>query len=151
MEQTPQERVRRELTEVGVDRFTARDYRVGRIVHVVLFRYRPDVSQAEKDEVLTRFLALADTQRAGEPYIESIVGGPPMGGESAEAGFEYGFVLTFASAGDRNYYVGEPVISDPRFVDPVHADFKRFVGPFLAPGGVLVFDVTGTGSRPLVK
>ncbi|MBW4032939.1 MAG: Dabb family protein [Acidobacteria bacterium] len=144
MVQPPQNGVRRELTEVGVERFTARDYRVGPIIHVVLFRYRPDVSQAEKDEILSRFLALAETERAGEPYIESIVGGPPMGGESAEAGFEYGFIVTFASAGDRNYYVGDPVISDTRFVDPVHADFKRFVGPFLSPGGVLVFDVTGT-------
>ena len=54
---------------------------------------------------------------------------------------EQGFVVTFASAGDRNYYVGEPVISDSRFIDPVHADFKAFVGPLLAPGGVLVFDV----------
>jgi len=35
------------------------------------------------------------------------------------------------------------VFSDERFRDPVHAEFKRFVGPLLSPDGVLVFDVAG--------
>ncbi len=141
MTPTSAERLQAELIAVGVERFTSRDYRVGRVLHVVLLRYRPETSDVQRDEVLTRFLALAETERDREPYIESIVGGPPSGGEAAEAGFEQGFVATFASAGDRNYYVGEPVIADSRFFDPVHADFKRFVGPLLAPDGALVFDV----------
>jgi len=99
---------------------------------------------AQRDEVIGRFLALADAKRDGARYMESMTGGPPMGGESLESGFEQGFVLTFASAGDRNYYVGEPVISDSRFFDPVHAEFERFVGPLLAPDGVLVFDAAAS-------
>jgi len=35
------------------------------------------------------------------------------------------------------------VFSDKRFLDPVHAEFKRFVGPLLAADGVLVFAVAG--------
>ena len=141
MTPTPAELLQTELAAVGVERFTARDYHPGRVLHVVLLRYRADVPDATRQEVVARFLALAETERDGTPYIESIVGGLPGGGDGAEAGFEQGFVVTFASAGDRNYYVGEPVISDSRFFDPVHADFKGFVGPLLAPGGVLVFDV----------
>jgi hypothetical protein len=140
---TPAERLRSEVTSVGIERFTAREYALGPVVHVVLFRYLPKISDGVRHEVLRRFLALAETHRAGEPYIQSVVGGPPMGGEGSEAGFDHGFVVTFASAGDRNYYVGEPVVSDARFFDPVHADFKRFVGPLLAPGGVVVFDIAG--------
>ena len=51
-----------------------------------------------------------------------------------------------APGGDRNYYVGQPVI-DPvhaQFYDPAHLAFKNFVGPMLetpvVPGGVFVFD-----------
>lgn len=137
-------RLQAELEEVGVERFTARDYRSGAVVvHIVLFRYRPEVSPAERQEVADRFLALSATPRDGNPYIVSIVGGPPRGGEGADGGFEHGFVVTFASEGDRNYYVGEPVFADERHLDPVHAEFKRFVGPLLASDGVLVFDIAG--------
>jgi len=138
---TPAERLQSELTAGGVERFVARDYKIGRVVHVVLFRYAADIPDALRDETVKRFLALADTPRDGTPYIESIIGGPAMGGEAAEAGFDHGFVVTFASAGDRNFYVGEPVVSDSRHFDAVHADFKRFVGPLLAPDGVVVFDI----------
>ena len=141
MAPTPAELLQTELAVVGIERFTARDYQPGRVLHVVLLRYQADIPDATRQDVIARFLALAETERDGTPYIESIVGGPPAGGEGGEAGFEHGFVLTFASAGDRNYYVGEPVITDSRFFDPVHAEFKSFVGPLLAPGGVLVFDV----------
>jgi hypothetical protein len=109
----------------------------------VLFRYRPEVSPADRQEFADRFLALAATPRHGAPYIVSVVGGPPRGGEGAGGGFEQGFVVTFASEGDRNYYVGEPVFEDERHLDPVHAEFKRFVGPLLASDGVLVFDIAG--------
>ena len=49
---------------------------------------------------------------------------------------------------DRNYYVGNPVVTDSRFFDPAHQAFKEFVGPLLdkdASGnvnGALVFDYT---------
>nr|WP_246314766.1 Dabb family protein [Kineococcus aurantiacus] len=127
------------LAEVGVAAFTARDFRPGLVRHVVLFRYRPEVDADQREEVLRRFRALADSPRDGAPYIVSIEAGPQTSGEGVDGGFDHGIVVTFASEGDRNHYVGTPVVEDPAFSDPEHARFKEFVGPLLAD--VLVFDV----------
>ncbi|HKG50164.1 MAG TPA: Dabb family protein [Actinomycetales bacterium] len=140
--------LRQELDRIGPERFTARDHRPGVIRHVVLFRYRDDVTPEQKQEVLRRFLLLADSPRPdGGTYVLSIEAGPQGSGEDAGHGFEHGVVVSFASEGDRNYYVGEPVVDDPRFFDAEHAAFKRFVGPLLDEGspGLLVFDVVTPG------
>jgi hypothetical protein len=128
------------LADVGVETFTARDFRPGLVRHVVLFRYRPEVDEAQKGEVLRRFRGLATSPRDGAPYVVSIEAGEQTSGEGAGGGFEHGIVVTFASEGDRNFYVGTPVVADPEFFDPEHARFKEFVGPLLAD--VLVFDVS---------
>ena len=130
-----------EIARVGVDRFTDRGYGLGSVVHIVLFRFGADVDAATRAEVDRRFHALAASEREGVPYIVSIVSGAQSSGEVEEGGFELGFVVTFASVGDRNFYVGEPIVTDPAFFDAVHAEFKRFLGPLLASvDGVLVFD-----------
>lgn len=131
-----------ESRTVGLERFTARDYRPGPVTHIVLFGYAPTTTDEQKADVARRFHALADTERDGSPYIVSITSGAQISGETAPGGFDYGFVVTFASLGDRNYYVGEPVVTDPAFYDPVHHEFKAFVGPLLRKGsdGALVFD-----------
>jgi hypothetical protein len=131
-----------QVRAVGVEAFTARGYRPRTVRHIVLFRYRAEVTPGQRTEVARRFEALAASARDGAPYIESIVSGEQGSGEGAGHGFEHAFVVTFASEGDRNYYVGEPVHDDQDHLDPVHAEFKAFVGPLLAPGadGVLVFD-----------
>jgi hypothetical protein len=139
MPTAPHEALEAELAALGPAAFTARDHREGPVAHLVLFRYRDDVDAAERGEVVRRFLALADTPRDGAPYIRSIVGGDPTGGERAEHGFDHGFVVAFGSAGDRNFYVGEPLVTDPAHLDPAHAAFKEFVGPLL--DDVLVFDI----------
>ncbi len=136
-------KLRAELEQVGAAVFTAPDYLVGTIHHVVLFRYREGVSEATQAEIKGHFLALQYTAtRAGQPYIAAIVSGAQNSGECAEHGFEQGFIVIFNSAGDRNYYVGEPVICQPEYFDKEHAAFKEFVGPYLVEGsaGVLVFD-----------
>jgi hypothetical protein len=132
-----------ELSEIGVERFTARDYRPQPVRHVVLFRFRADVSESERREVAARFAKLIESRRSdGRPYIESIDIGTQMSGEDAGHGFELGVIVTFASLGDRNFYVGSPVVQDPQCIDQQHAAFKVFVGPLLAgDAGVLVFDV----------
>jgi hypothetical protein len=131
-----------ELAEVGPERFTARDYRPESVRHIVLFRYRPDVTPAERDEVARRFRALADSRRADGPgYIVSIEAGVQASGEGAGQEFDLGVVVTFSSVGDRNYYVGTPVVEDSRYFDGVHAEFKDFAGPYL--DGVQVFDILG--------
>ncbi|ROQ40666.1 stress responsive alpha/beta barrel protein [Frondihabitans sp. PhB188] len=137
-----------ELASVGPAAFTARDYRPTRVRHVVLFRFGPEATQEQRDEVTRRFRQLRHSVRPdGAPYIVSIDAGPQSSGENAGHGFEVGFVVTFASEGDRNYYVGAPVQSDPAFFDPEHAVFKEFVGPLLETGGrgALVFDIVDDG------
>lgn len=129
-----------ELERVGVERFTAPEYAPGTVVHVVLFRFAAHVDAAAKAEVERRFRALQsepDPERGR--YILSIDAGEQASGEGAGGGFELGFVVRFASEGDRNYYVGAPVQSDPAFFDPAHAAFKEFVGPLVE--GVLVYDI----------
>jgi Stress responsive A/B Barrel Domain len=136
--------LQKELSAVGVEQFTARDYRPQRVRHVVLFRYRAHVSESERREVAARFEELIESRRSdGGTYIESIDIGTQTSGEGAGHGFELGVIVTFASLGDRNYYVGLPVVEDPRYFDQQHAAFKVFVGPLLAEGGAgaLVFDV----------
>ena len=135
------DRLKQELAQVGVGRFTASDYRPGTIRHIVLFRYASSVTQEQKNEVTQRFLALqALCKRGGRKYIVSIETGGEISGEGADQGLEQGFIVTFRSQGDRNYYVGQPVIDDANFYDPHHQAFKDFVGPLLDQSGALVFD-----------
>jgi hypothetical protein len=136
-----------ELAKVGVARFTAHDYKPGLVRHVVLFRYGAQVTDGQKLEIRRRFLALrTQAMRAGKPYILSIETGGEISGEGADQGLEQGFIVSFGSQGDRNYYVGQPVVADPAFYDPAHQAFKDFVGPLLhtsvsgSVDGVVVFD-----------
>lgn len=133
---SPAERLIAEHERVGTARFTAPEYKPGEVVHIVLFRLNDTVSESDRAEVTRRFLALGQAcLRDGKPYIRDIVAGTPNGGEGVERGYELGFVLRFASEGDRNFYAGVP---NP--TDPAHKAFQGFVGPLLAEGGVLVFD-----------
>jgi len=125
------------------DVFTGTGYQPGLLLHVVLFKYKPEVTMEQKQEVQQRFLALRESKRSGaaSPYILSITSGHQNSMEGAGLGFEQGFTVAFSSAGDRNYYVGKPIVNDPAYFDPHHEKFKAFVGPLLAPqDGVLVFD-----------
>jgi len=128
-----------ELAEVGTAGFTASDYRPGRVIHIVLFRFADAATAEERADVARRFEGLVTSKRDGRPYIRSIDSGPQLSGEVAPGGYDIGFVVEFASLGDRNFYVGEPVVSDPAYFDHDHADFKAFVGPRL--DGVQVFDL----------
>jgi hypothetical protein len=127
---------------IDASSYTAATYHPGRVQHIVLFKYKDSVTPQQRQEVIHRFLALKTLcRRDGKPYIESIVTGRQNSAEGAARGLEQGFIVTFASEGDRNYYVGTPVVTDARYFDPAHAEFKRFVGPLLAAdGGALVFD-----------
>jgi hypothetical protein len=134
------------LREVGAARFTAADYRPGPLRHIVLFRYRPGVTPAQRAEVIRRFLALRERcRRGGRPYIVTIEQGRQNSGEGAGGPYEQGFVVTFRSQGDRNYYVGRPIVQDAAYYDPEHEAFKAFVGPLLDRDGALVFDYVVAG------
>ena len=143
------ETLKAELSKAGAAEITGRDYKSGTIRHIVLFRYKDDITESERAEIRRRFTALAtDSLRDGKPYIVSIESGFQNSGEGADGGFEEAFLVTFRSEGDRNYYVGTPIVSDPAFFDPEHQKFKEFVGPYLAEkDGVLVFDFAVAGER----
>jgi hypothetical protein len=130
------------VSSTDASELTSREYGLGHIRHIVLFRYKPGTADEVKSTVAARFLSMKQTAtRSGDPYIVSIEVGPQISQEGLGNGFEQGFIVTFQSEGDRNYYVGEPFIRDPAYFDPVHAEFKSYVGPLLdADGGCLVFD-----------
>ncbi|MGW6413181.1 Dabb family protein [Streptomyces vinaceus] len=128
-----------DLLKVGPERFTASDYKPGEIRHVVLFKFTGGTSVAKQDEVMSRFRALAtEATRDGKPYVVSLEAGTQTSGEGAGQNMKQAFILTFASEGDRNYYVGSPIVSDSRFYDKAHQSFKEFVGPLVE--SALVFD-----------
>jgi hypothetical protein len=121
------------------DAFAAPGFRPGVIRHIVLFRFAPATPLADVREVERRFRALREEcLRDGRPYIRSIESGAQRSIEAAGDGFDLGFVVTFDSEGDRNYYVGRPVLASG--FDPAHDAFKGFVGPLLDAAGALVFD-----------
>ena len=136
--------------EIGSNAFTSHTYNPGNIKHIVIFKYKDSVTPKQKKDVIQRFLHLQKSKRPGEksPYIVSIITGSQNSGEKASMGFEQAFIVTFCSEGDRNYYVGTPVVSDPAYYDRNHAEFKKFVAPLLADNnGVLVFDFTDTSHK----
>jgi hypothetical protein len=74
------------------------------VVHVVLMRLRPEVSRAALD-ALGRHLADLAESVAGS---ESCVVGPNVTDEPLSQGFEFGFVLRFASHAVRDAYHVNP-------------------------------------------
>lgn len=134
--------LRAELLKVGPERFTAPDYKPGKIRHVVFFRFIAGTSAAKQAEIMSRFRALTtDATRNDKTYIMSLEAGTQISGEGAGKDMKQAFILTFASEGDRNYYVGAPVIDDSRFYDKAHQSFKEFVGPLLEDFFVFDFNI----------
>ena len=131
------------LTEAETRELTNQNYRPGKIEHIVLFKYKPEISATEKQLVIKQFLSLKnECLRNGTPYIASIVTGQQNSFEKLDQGYEQAFIVSFNSEVDRNYYAGKPLINDPNYFDPKHEQFKKFIGPLLMPNseGVLVFD-----------
>ncbi|KIV83049.1 hypothetical protein PV11_05109 [Exophiala sideris] len=89
------------------------------IIHIVLFKLKSSLSEAEKKEVCDDMLSLRDTclhPSTNEPYIVSSSGGVDNSPEGAQGGFTHGFVVEFASLKDRDYYLSE---------DPSHLAFGK--------------------------
>lgn len=138
---SPEARLRAAVKSIGAKNFTASDYKSGRLKHIVLFRFKSDVTAAQINEVAAEFANLQQRcLRDGKTYIQSIEYGEQNSGENADQAFMLGFIVTFKSEGDRNYYVGEPLVDDAAYYDQAHHNFKKFVAPLLDHQGVLVFD-----------
>jgi hypothetical protein len=120
----------------------------GLVKHTVFFRFKPNTTEDVQREVMKRFLALKDlcvNPSTGQPYILSLVAGTANSPEGLDQNKTQGYIVTFSSVSDRNYYVGQPFYTP---FDPHHDAFKKFVGPYVDAGpGVFVFDFT-VGTMP---
>ncbi|EHY60801.1 hypothetical protein HRR83_000568 [Exophiala dermatitidis] len=107
------------------------------IVHIVLFRLKPSLSDWEKEEFCDDMLSLKDKclhPASNNPYIVSASGGVDNSPEGAQGGFTHGFVVEFASKQDRDYYVAHDPAhqafvkkNSPRFEDVRVVDYEKGV------------------------
>lgn len=141
------QQVQAEMRRVGQVRFTAPDFKPGTIRHMVMFRFKPQTTPAERFEVTKRFMELAELSHRmdGKKVILSLETGPQISGENADIGLEQGYLVTFASEGDRNFYVGRPIVTDIRYFDPAHDAFKHFASAYIAQAVVFDFPVAMRG------
>ena len=121
------------------------------IQHVVVFRFKADVTAQQKADIATRFVGLVNVAKHnGKPYIVSITGGKAVSREGFDQGLEYGFVVTFKNEADRDYFVGKPY-SDA--MDPAHKAMVQTVVSTLEadstgkPTGLFVFDYDDGSAR----
>ncbi|KAJ5832502.1 hypothetical protein N7474_000813 [Penicillium riverlandense] len=89
------------------------------ITHIVLFQFKESVSAEVVNDVCRRMLGLKDNcihPSSQKPYIKSSSGGRDNSIEGAQNGISHAFVVEFASAADRDFYIEK---------DPVHLAFVR--------------------------
>ena len=85
--------------------------------HVVLFGFKPSASEAQVEELVTRFRALQGLV----PGIDAFECGTNSSPEGLAQGHSHCFTLTFASDAARDSYL----------VHPDHLAFVKFAGPLL--------------------
>lgn len=92
--------------------------------HVVLFKFKETVTEAQVAEVVEAFAALPSKIDA----IKGFEWGTDVGVENKSEGFTHGFIVTFDSTEGRDAYLPHPA----------HKEFGKIVGGKLDK--VLVFD-----------
>lgn len=105
------------------------------ILHIVMFEPLPTASASDISGACERMKALKTNclhPSTQQPYIKSLVGGKQNSKEGVKVSFEYGFIVEFESASDRDYYTAQ---------DPAHRAFvQSLAGVAELPGGVGVLD-----------
>lgn len=92
--------------------------------HVVLFKFKPEVTPTQVQEVVDAFAALPKKIKE----IIEFENGTDVSVENKSQGFTHGFVVTFENDKGREIYLPHPA----------HQEFVKLVGPRIE--GVLVFD-----------
>lgn len=92
--------------------------------HVVLFKFKKEVTEAQVQEVVDAFALLPGKIKT----ITDFEHGTDVSVENKAAGFTHGFVVTFADEKGRDTYLPHPA----------HQEFVQLVGPRV--DNVLVFD-----------
>ncbi|KAJ3472472.1 hypothetical protein NLG97_g10960 [Lecanicillium saksenae] len=103
------------------------------ITHIVLFEFKPEVTKAQREELSAEMLGLKDKclhATTQKPYILRSSGGTDNSIEGLAQGVTHAFVVEFASAEDRQYYVKE---------DPAHIAYVQKILPFLAKPYIIDF------------
>ena len=77
---------------------------IASVVHVVLVRWKPEVSRAELDELTELTVAFPNTI----PGVLAVHCGPSTSPEGLEQGFEWALVVSFASSSARDDYLPHP-------------------------------------------
>ncbi|MDA1229400.1 MAG: Dabb family protein [Planctomycetota bacterium] len=72
--------------------------------HVVIFKFKPEVTAAQLDEVNRAFQNL----KIAIPQIQDFERGLNNSPEEKNQGFTHGYLLTFASEADRDAYLPHP-------------------------------------------
>ncbi len=104
------------------------------ITHIVLFKYRSNISWTDFQTHFTTFQSLQQRCRhpdTGKPYMLSMRMGQNNSWERFSKGMTHGFVLEFASQAHLDYYLQH---------DPVHAEFSRSAKPLTEDS--VVVDIT---------
>ncbi|PLB34914.1 Dabb family protein [Aspergillus candidus] len=103
------------------------------ITHIVLFQFKVDAPPAAVKDACSRMLALKDNcvhPASQRPYIKSAVGGADNSPEGIQGGITHAFVMEFATAEDREYYVSS---------DPTHQEFVKSLGGIIEKAQVVDF------------
>ncbi|KAL8921512.1 MAG: hypothetical protein Q9208_005666 [Pyrenodesmia sp. 3 TL-2023] len=101
------------------------------ITHLVLFEFKPSLSQQDIESVCHRMLDLQNQcLKNGEKYIVSAKGGKNCSVEVLKASFTHGFVVEFANDEDRMYYIKE---------DLAHLSFVDDLKEVITAAGVVDF------------
>ncbi|CAO2651252.1 Nn.00g095490.m01.CDS01 [Neocucurbitaria sp. VM-36] len=104
------------------------------IIHIVLFEWKPSTTHEQIEEACKGMLALKDQcihPTSQKNYILSSSGGKNNSPEGNSGGSNHGFVVEFASAEDRDYYVDK---------DPAHQEFIKFVLPLVQGARVVDYE-----------
>ncbi|KAJ5782626.1 hypothetical protein N7457_004400 [Penicillium paradoxum] len=103
------------------------------ITHLVLFQFKSDVAAEAIQAACGRMLDLKDNclhPSSQKPYIKSASGGKDNSPEGIQNGITHAFVVEFASAEDRDYYVQS---------DPVHQGFIKSLDGLVEKAQVIDF------------
>jgi hypothetical protein len=92
--------------------------RASKLMHVVSFKFKPEATKQQIDEVVAAFRAL----KTKIPTIQELSSGTNVSPEKLNKGFTHAFVLSFGSDKDRDAYL----------VHPDHVAFGKLLGPILA-------------------
>ncbi|KAJ5800167.1 uncharacterized protein N7518_002235 [Penicillium psychrosexuale] len=103
------------------------------ITHIVLFQFKPEVAAEVVHDACERMLGLKDScvhPTSQQPYIKSSSGGKDNSTEGIQNGITHAFVVEFASAADRDYYVQS---------DPSHLAFVKTLDGLIEKAQVIDF------------